>query len=268
MAEQNFKGDLKKLTRDLNNKDAKKGVVREYAEALLMAVLLAFIIRSFVIEPYKIPSKSMVPTLLVGDHIFVNKFIYGLRVPGTKKWLLQWNSPKRGDVIVFIYPEDEKLDFIKRVIGLPGDHIRIHEGKLYINDAEVVQKDISIDGVSPDDKRQLVVTPTDLALLTMQLKRIPFFNGYENYQIKLEDLLGKSHLIQRSRLLPNNEEYDVTVPEGHFFVMGDNRDQSADSRVWGFVPRANLKGRALFIWLSLDSDLGGVRLKRFGKEII
>src|SRR3990167_3335585 len=154
----------------------KKGLVREYGEALFWAILFAFLIRSFLVEPYKIPSKSMVPTLLVGDHIFVNKFIYGLRIPGTKKWLVEWSAPKRGDVIVFIYPEDEKLDFIKRVIGLPGDHVRIHEGKLYINDTEMSQKDISIDGVSPDDKRQLMVTQTDLALLPSKLKKIPFFN--------------------------------------------------------------------------------------------
>lgn len=245
----------------------KKHVVREYVEALFTAVLLAFVIRSFIIEPYKIPSKSMVPTLLVGDHIFVNKFIYGLRIPGTKKWLVKFGEPKRGQVIVFIYPEDEKLDFIKRVVGLPGDHIRVHEGKLFINDKEVPEKEIPVLGVEPSDRRQLRLGNIEDDI-PGSLKKIGFYRGFEEYSIELEKLGDVTHLIQRSLLMPNNEEYDAVVPPDHFFVMGDNRDQSADSRVWGFVPRENLKGKAMFLWLSLDSDLGGVRLKRFGKPII
>lgn len=245
----------------------KKNVVREYIEALLTAVLLAFVIRSFIIEPYKIPSKSMVPTLLVGDHIFVNKFIYGLRIPGTKKWIAKFGEPKRGEVIVFIYPEDEKLDFIKRVVGLPGDHIRVHEGKLFINDQEVPEKEIPVLGVEPQDRRRLRLGQIEEPI-PGSMKKIAFYRGFESYAIELEKLGEVTHLIQRSRVMPNNEEYDAVVPPDHFFVMGDNRDQSADSRVWGFVPRENLKGKAMFIWLSLDSDLGGVRLKRFGKPII
>ena len=245
----------------------KKHVIREYIEALLTAVLLAFVIRSFLIEPYKIPSKSMVPTLLVGDHIFVNKFIYGLRIPGTKKWLCKFNEPKRGEVIVFIYPEDEKLDFIKRVVGLPGDHIRVHEGKLFVNDEEVLEKEVPVLGVEPQDRRQLRLGQIDEEVPS-SLKKIGFSRGFEDYDIEIEKLGRVTHLIQRSREMPNNEEYNAVVPPDHYFVMGDNRDQSADSRVWGFVPRENLKGKALFIWLSLDSDLGGVRLKRFGKPII
>ncbi|MDO8518538.1 MAG: signal peptidase I [Deltaproteobacteria bacterium] len=243
----------------------KKHVVREYAEALLTAVLLAFLIRSFVIEPYKIPSKSMVPTLLVGDHIFVNKFIYGWRIPGTKKWIFEWKEPHRGEVIVFIYPEDEKLDFIKRVVGLPGDTVGMKEGKLFVNGEEVPLSDLPILGVSRKDRRALrvegIVPPGSLG-------KIPFSRGFENYNIGLEKLGEVDHLLQRSKRMPSLDEFEVVIPPGHFFVMGDNRDQSADSRVWGFVPRENLKGRAMFIWLSLDSELGGVRLKRFGKPII
>lgn len=260
--------DLHKLTQDLDQKPKKKKVIREYAEALGMAVLLAFVIRSFIIEPYKIPSKSMVPTLLVGDHIFVNKFAYGLRLPGTKKWLIRREGPKRGEVIVFIYPEDEKLDFIKRVVAVPGDHLRIHQGRLYVNNEEILEKDIAISGVDPVDKRNLLISVAEAHEVPSTFKRIPYYRGYENYQIQVEDLLGHEHLIQRSRLIRHDEEVNVTVPEGQYFAMGDNRDQSADSRVWGFVPRENLKGAALFIWLSLDSDRGGVRLKRFGRKIL
>lgn len=246
----------------------KKGVVREYIEALLLAVVLAFVIRSFVIEPYKIPSKSMVPTLLVGDHIFVNKFVYGLRFPGTKKWLFKWHEPKRGEVIVFIYPEDEKLDFIKRLVGLPGDRIRIHEGQVFVNEREVTAQEVLIKGVDPANKRKLLIAQAGAQELPTSLSRIPYFRGYENYQIKVEELGEVKHLMQKSRQMPSNDEFDLVVPPDSFFVMGDNRDQSADSRVWGFVPRENLKGKAMFIWLSLDSDRGGVRARRFGRPII
>lgn len=259
---------LQKLTRNLDEVKQKKGVVREYVEALLTAVFLAFFIRSFVVEPFKIPSKSMVPTLLVGDHIFVNKFIYGFRIPWTKKWLVHFSEPKRGDVIVFIYPQDEKLDFIKRVVGLPDDHVRFHDGILYVNDLEVTQKEIPVIGINPHDNRQLVLAPAEAAEIPPPFKGLPFSQGFEEYKVELENLTGYEHFIQRSRLMPNDEDVDVVVPPDHYFVMGDNRDQSADSRVWGFVPRNNLKGKAMFIWLSIDNDRGGIRVKRFGKKII
>lgn len=243
------------------------GIFREYGEALFLALLLAFVVRSFVIEPYKIPSKSMVPTLLVGDHIFVNKFIFGLRWPGTTKWMAKFGEPKRGEVIVFIYPEDTSLDFIKRVVGLPGDKISLKEGQLFVNGEPVLQSDIVIDGIDPEDERRLLVHPDSLASLPVSLQTIPYFKEYKNFQIKQENLTGYQHLIQRNRLVPQNDTIMIKVPEGHYFVMGDNRDHSADSRVWGFVPRENLKGKAMFIWLSLDNDLGGVRYRRFGDLI-
>jgi len=266
--DQNLKEGIEKISRDLDAAPRKKGVVREYVEALVIAVLLAFVIRSFVVEPYKIPSKSMVPTLLVGDHIFVNKFIYGLRIPGTKKWLYEGRDPKRGEVIVFIYPEDEKLDFIKRVVGVPGDTIRIQQGRLSINGREPSMRDVVVSGIDPQDKRRLVIPSAYAATVPSDLSKIPYYLGFENYQIEIEDLFGFEHFIQRSRLMPDQGDLEITVPASHYFVMGDNRDQSADSRVWGFVPRENLKGEALFIWLSLDSDLGGIRFGRFGRKII
>ena len=246
----------------------KKGLVREYGEALFWAILFAFLIRSFLVEPYKIPSKSMVPTLLVGDHIFVNKFIYGLRVPGTKKWIKKFADPKRGDIIVFIYPENESLDFIKRVVGLPGDHIRLVNGILIINDREVKNSDVILTGLDTKDDRRLTVSEQNLLTSPYLLKKLPYYRGYENYQIKTEDIMGINHLMQNSKIMPNATDHDLIVPPNSYFVMGDNRDQSADSRVWGFVPRENLKGKALVIWFSLDSDRGGVRWKRFGHKII
>ena len=245
------------MTNEIGAEPKKKHVVREYVEALLTAVLLAFVIRSFVIEPYKIPSKSMVPTLLVGDHIFVNKFIFGWRIPGTKKWLFKWKEPKRGEVIVFIYPEDEKLDFIKRVVGLPGDKVGMRDGQLLINGEEVASTDVPVLGVK---KRTALLLPKDA--LPGSLSRIPFYRGFENYQIKLEHLDPVDHLMQRSKMMPSNDEFEVTVPPDHFFVMGDNRDQSADSRVWGFVPRENIKGRARIVWLSLDMDRAWGKLEK------
>lgn len=262
--------DVTELDQPLQAKPAKrkKGLLRENLEALFSAILLAFLIRSFVVEPYKIPSSSMVPTLLIGDHIFVNKFIYGLRIPGTKKWIYEGREPTRGEVIVFIYPEDESLDFIKRVVGLPGDHIRYVEGRLFINQQEVTSEPVGVVGVDPGDHRKLMLLPDEEKRpLLQKMGPLPFFAGYESYEMRIEKQDRINHFIQRSQILPNNDEINLVVPPDSFFVMGDNRDKSSDSRVWGFVPRKNLKGKAMFIWLSLDNDLGGVRYKRFGRPI-
>lgn len=245
-----------------------KKIVREYAEALLMAVFLAFVIRSFAIEPYKIPSKSMVPTLMVGDHIFVNKFTYGFRFPGTTKWIAEFGEPKRGEVIIFIYPEDKRLDFIKRVVGVPGDFIQMKKGELFVNGAKVAQEEIEIKGIDPRDKRRLLIPEAQARGIDPPFQKLPYYRDFRKYQIKLEDLYGHHHLIQRDRFVPGEDDFNLVVPPDNYFVMGDNRDQSADSRVWGFVPRKNLKGRAMFVWLSLDYDRGGIRYKRFGKRVI
>ncbi len=216
----------------------KKGRVREYVEALGVALLLAFVIRSFVFEAFKIPSSSMVPTLLVGDHIFVNKFHYGWRIPFTKYWPVKFSELKRGDVVVFIWPVDESKDFIKRVIGLPGDTIRAVGHDLYVN-GELLPHD---DMAQPD-------TVID--------------TGYTYYR---ETVDGVTYTIRYDRDF-SPPERTFQVPDNSFFVMGDNRDNSQDSREWGAVPRDSLKGQAMFVWLSRDYDEGGVRWKRFGTWI-
>lgn len=181
----------------------KKSTFREYAEAAAIAVLLALFIRTFVVQAFKIPSGSMEPTLLVGDHILVNKFIYGIKIPFVRSTLVPIGEPDRGDVIVFIYPVDKSKDFIKRVIGLPGDTIRI-EGKRII-----------INGKVYEDKHGFY-TPSG----------------------------GGADPERTQGYGP------ITVPPDSYFVLGDNRDQSYDSRFWGFVPEESIKGKAFIIYWS------------------
>ncbi len=192
-------------------KSKRKSVIREYAEAIAIAVVLALFIRTFVVQAFKIPSGSMKPTLLIGDHILVNKFIYGIKIPFTEKTLVSLRQPKRGDVIVFKYPLDTKKDYIKRVIGLPGDRVELSNKELVINGQ------------------------------------------------KVEDPRAKYSLHGNLRNFG-----PVSVPDHHLFVMGDNRDESSDSRVWGFVPISYLKGKAFLIYWSWDSRKFGLRWSRLG----
>ena len=193
------------------SKIKKKSIFREYAEAAAIAVILALFIRTFVIQAFKIPSGSMIPTLMVGDHILVNKFIYGIKIPLVNKTLVPISTPKRNDVIVFIYPVDKSKDFIKRVIGLPGETLKMVDRKIYINGN--LYKDT-----------------------------------YGRYTA-LHDPLPLSYA--KANFGP------VTIPEDSLFVMGDNRDNSLDSRYWGFVPMKLVKGKALIIYWSWP------HLKRF-----
>lgn len=237
----------------------KKGKVREYIEAIASAVLIALLIRSFAVEAFKIPSASMVPTLMIGDHIFVNKFIYGLRIPFTKVRFFQYRTPLHGDIIVFIYPEDEGKDFIKRVVGLPGDKIRVDGDDLYVNDVKQEHTTLSV-MTDPTDKRRLLVEDNPF------WQQIPFVSHWQDFNFFNESLGDVNHLVQYERDL-YHPEHEYTVPAGHLFAMGDNRDHSSDSREWGFVPMDNIKGQAMFVWLSWDSDHGGIRWKRFGHWI-
>jgi signal peptidase I len=206
-----------------------KSVIREYAEAIIIAVILALFIRTFVVQAFKIPSGSMIPTLKIGDHILVNKFIYGIHIPFTDDTVFAMTLPKRGDVIVFKYPEDETKDFIKRVIGMPGDTIMIEDKRVSVNGQAL--------------KEPYVIHQDPLTLPRGSQPR---------------DYLGP-----------------IVVPEGDYFVMGDNRDQSLDSRYWGFVKTDKIEGRAFRIYWSCDAkeslvclfDWRKVRWQRIGMAI-
>lgn len=257
-------------------------IIAEYIQALIGAVLLAVLIRGFVFEPFKIPSESMVPTLLVGDHIFVARYQYGLRVPFTKLWLTEFDGPKRGDVVVFSFPEDESVDFIKRVVGVPGDRIAMHGGVLTVNGEPVRERFFEPLKPKASNKCVMELAPSSRSIFPDDLLEFPYYLKYRKFQQALERLPGGPvHMIQHSRENPNNIEFEITVPERSYFVMGDNRDQSHDSRMWGMVPRENLKGKAVYIWLSLDHERNrcpynfidprifpNIRWDRFGRKII
>ncbi len=189
-------------------KSKSKSTLREYAEAIVIAVLLAVFIRTFVVQAFKIPSGSMKETLLVGDHILVNKFTYGTKIPFTDKTIFQLNDPDRGDIIVFKYPVDPSKDFIKRVIGLPGDRIRIENKKVFINDEYIEE---------------------------------PYAQFTDNS-------------VRHASIDPRDNIGTIKVPENSYFVMGDNRDESYDSRFWNFVDKKDIKGKAFIIYWSWNSN--------------
>lgn len=239
----------------------KKSKFLETVESIGIALLIALTIRSFVIEPFKIPSPSMVPTLLIGDQIFVNKFVYGIRIPFTKTRVWKGRDPKRGEVIVFMFPEDEKLDFIKRVVGVPGDVIFVEKDRILVNGAVVEKQPLELTQL-PNDPEEVLIQPSQ------PYPKLTLFPDWDTFAIYREEVEGKGHLVQYDRAYTMPREFQV--PEGHYFVMGDNRDHSDDSRRWGFVPRGNIKGRAMFIWLSFDWDspwLDLIRWHRFGRWI-
>jgi len=187
-----------------------KGKIREYAEAFLVALLIALLVRTFVVQAFKIPSGSMETTLLVGDHIFVNKFLYGYHLPYTKGRVLRFSKPERGDIIVFVFPEDPDKDFIKRVIAVPGDTVEIREKQVFLNG---------------EPQR-------------------------EEYTRFADGKTIDGFVRTRDNMPP------LTVPPGQYFVMGDNRDRSYDSRFWGFVGEDAILGKALFIYFSIDWSRG------------
>lgn len=239
------------------------------------AILIVLVIRSVVVEPFQIPSGSMVPTLAIGDFIVISKFSYGLRVPFTDIEVLPLGEPERGDIVVFIHPptvnEDPMCglrrvrhfltfglmpqeacttDYIKRVVGLPGDTVEVRDDVVYVN------------GVEQTRTFQSAYTYTDQTCRSDEMKRFE------------ETLDGKPHpVLQSTSYAQRMADFGPrTVPEGEYFTMGDNRDNSADSRVWGFVPRDYIKGKAKFVWLSLDGCNTGrspfkVRLDRVGKGL-
>lgn len=205
---------------------AKEPLFIEYSKSFFPILLAVFVIRSFIVEPFKIPSGSMMPTLVAGDFIAVNKFSYGVRFPIWNKILIPLGSPKRGDVFVFHYPKNPSIDYIKRVIGLPGDEIRYENKQLFINGQSMKQifKDNYIYYINDEQIMQA--------------------------QEFVESLNDVKHSVLIHNIL--NEDYEFNVPEGHYLAMGDNRDNSSDSRVWGFVPDNLLVGKAFVIWLNFS----------------
>ncbi|MFK7795719.1 MAG: signal peptidase I [Gammaproteobacteria bacterium] len=214
----------------------------DYSRSFFPVLLIVLILRSFIAEPFRIPSGSMMPTLLHGDFILVNKFTYGLRLPVLHNKVWANKLPERGDVVVFRYPENPSLDYIKRVIGLPGDRLEYRDKTVYVNGAAMRQVDLGIyigkgrdAAMSGANKRQENLNPIDHEIL-----------------------------ISNGRL---SIDKSWTVPDGHYFVMGDNRDNSNDSRGWGMVPEQNLVGRAFMIWMNWDISEGQFAFKRIGKQI-
>ena len=207
--------------KDLKLPEAKKGKLRENIEALLIAVVLALFIRAFVVQAFKIPSGSMQNTLLIGDYILVNKFIYGIKIPLTDVTVIPIKSPKRGDIIVFKFPQDPSKDFIKRVIGLSGDTIEIRNKQVFVNDKATA-------------------------------------DSYAVY--------SDPHVLP-PMLQPRDNFGPVKVPEGQLFVMGDNRDESNDSRFWGFVDEKSVRGKAFLIYWSWNREGFSVRWNRLGDLI-
>ena len=216
---------------------ARKSALREWVESLAIALFIALILRSFLVEAFRIPSGSMIPTLLIGDHIFVNKYVYGLMLPFVNKRIVEWGEPKRGEVIVFVYPNDPDKDYIKRVIGVPGDKIVVDGEDVYVNGKKIQQSEAqkieNMDGLDG--------TPQE----------------YEQYRVKFGE--SEFNVVYRKNRYRQNQEY--IVQDRHYFVMGDNRDNSSDSRIWGQVPADNIKGRAILVWWSSD-DFAGMRLSR------
>ncbi len=222
--------------------EKEEGWLVDYSKSLFPVFLIVLLLRSFACEPFRIPSGSLYPPLEIGDFILVDKHAYGLNMPVFYHYGWRYSQPKRGEVVVFRYPNDPNTDYIKRVVGLPGDEISVIEKQVYINGTAVVQKPLGTyhGKASGEDFNDL------------EVRQEQFPGEAEPHQILIDP-----ESISRG-------VFNVKVPPGHFFVMGDNRDHSNDSRYWGFVPEENIKGKAFYIWLNWDH---GLRFDRIGTPI-
>ena len=214
----------------------------EYCKSFFPVILAVLLLRSFLVEPFRIPSGSMMPTLLVGDFILVNKFAYGIRLPVLNKKVLEIGEPERGDVVVFRYPKDPSVDYIKRVVGLPGDKIGYYN-KIYISMANRPGKCLPVSIIGKGSGVSM--------------------SGASERREQLGDVQHDILVMPRTPGL----EGEYVVGEDEYFVMGDNRDNSNDSRYWGTVPEANLVGKAFRVWMNWDGANGGVDWDRLGMEI-
>ena len=217
----------------------------EYSGSFFPVIALVFFLRSFLYEPFKIPSSSMVPTLLVGDLILVNKFTYGIRLPVLNQKIIQINDPQRGDVMVFKYPRDMSQDYIKRVVGVPGDKITYANKRLTVNGVEI--KYTALDDYLDDERlvynKQYQEGLTGVTHRILNNGRAPTLNPAEVQQFPFKD----------ESCTYTYDSFTCTVPKGNYFMMGDNRDNSLDSRYWGFVPDKNIVGKAFFVWMNLGN---------------
>ena len=236
------------------NKSAEPVVV-EMARSFFPVILIVFILRSFLYEPFKIPSESMVPTLVVGDFILVNKFAYGVRLPVINKKIIDLGLPQRADVMVFRYPEDPTKDFIKRVVGVPGDKIVYKNKRLVINDQPVPTE--RLDSQTRVDDR---LSFQSYDVIREKLGEKPHIS-YIDPRMPDVRLGGVREFLNRANCAYNDDQMTCTVPAGHYFMMGDNRDNSEDSRYWGFVPEENIVGKAVLVWMNFGS------MKRVGTSI-
>ena len=222
-------------------------VVVEMARSFFPVILIVFVLRSFLYEPFKIPSESMVPTLVVGDFILVNKFAYGVRLPVINKKVIDVGLPKRGDVMVFRYPEDPTKDFIKRVVGTPGDRIVYKNKRLTIND-----QPIATDQLDPQTRVDDRLAFQSYDVIREKLGEKPHIS-YLDPRAQGVRLGGVREFPNRANCAYNDDQMTCTVPAGHYFMMGDNRDNSEDSRYWGFVPEENIVGKAVLIWMNFGA---------------
>ncbi|MCE3009860.1 MAG: signal peptidase I [Proteobacteria bacterium] len=208
---------------------------REYLENVLVAILLALIVRTFVMTGYKVPTSSMAPTLIPGDFVFSFKLPYGVKIPLTDKKIAS-GRPQRGELVVFSYPEQPRVYFVKRVVGLPGDHIQIAHGQLVINGEKATYQNLGAD-------------------------YLPLFPGRAGLEARKEEILGSERVLFFTKDSQSKSYGPMIVPPNEVFLLGDNRDASDDSRYWGTVPVSKIEGRLFLIWLSLDWQnraLGGV----------
>ncbi|MEW6563221.1 MAG: signal peptidase I [Pseudomonadota bacterium] len=226
----------------------------EYARSFFPVILIVFALRSFLVEPFKIPSGSMIPTLQVGDFILVNKFTYGIRLPIVNKKIVQLNDPQRGDVMVFHYPENPSVDYIKRVVGTPGDTVVYRNKQLWVND--VLQEQAADGDYNYVDGMRFFYTKKSMETLNGRAHAMLVDPAMPNLHLD-----SVADFPQSENCSYTADEVRCKVPAGHYFMMGDNRDNSRDSRYWGFVPDNMIVGKAFLIWMNFGD------FKRIGSSI-